>query len=147
MFMPMRGSGETEYLAKQLRRVMSPPERRVWFRLRGRQPGQPSFRRQHAVGPYVADFYCAKARLVVEIDGLVHGRSDETAAHDARRDAYMRHVGLRVLRIPASEVFANCDDIVRRLKVLALRMSEARNLRRDRCGIGPPPPLRGPPPP
>jgi very-short-patch-repair endonuclease len=108
---------------------MSRPELMVWSGLRGRQPGQPAFRRQHAIGPYVADFYCARARLVVEIDGAGHAWNEKTVAHDERRDVYMRRLGFRVLRIPASEVFANVDDIVRRLKVLAFRMAEARNAR------------------
>jgi very-short-patch-repair endonuclease len=143
----MRGSGETQYLAKQLRRVMSPPECRIWLRIRGREPGQPAFRRQHAIGPYVADFYCAKAGLVVEIDGAGHSWNDAAVDHDARRDAYMKRLGLRVLRIPAGDIFANPDEIAERLKVLALRMTEARKARKGQCGVGPPPPLRGPPPP
>jgi very-short-patch-repair endonuclease len=121
----MRGSGETEYRAQELRRTMSPPELKLWFRIRDRHPGQPAFRRQHAIGPFIADFYCAKARLVVEVDGAGHGWNDAAIAHDAGRDAYMRRLGLRVLRIPAREVFENCDDIAVRLRRLALRMAQA----------------------
>ena len=71
---------------------MSPPELKVWS-LRGRETGRPAFRRQQAIGPYVADFYCAKARLVVEIDGSGHGGNEATVAHDVHRDAYMREWG------------------------------------------------------
>jgi very-short-patch-repair endonuclease len=65
----MRAPEETIALARQFRRNLSPPEVRLWTRLRERKPGAPVFRRQHPIGRYVLDFYCAKARLAVEIDG------------------------------------------------------------------------------
>ena len=52
-----------------------------------RSPGGVSFRRQHPIGPYVTDFYCAAAKLVIEIDGQIHGF---TVERDGRRDEYMR---------------------------------------------------------
>jgi very-short-patch-repair endonuclease len=93
--------------AKQQRRNMTPPEVRLWALLR-RSPGGVSFRRHHPVGPYVADFYCAAARLVIEIDGLIH---DYTVERDKRRDEYMRGLGLSVLRIPAPEVMRDAVSI------------------------------------
>ncbi|MEO8926182.1 MAG: endonuclease domain-containing protein [Caulobacteraceae bacterium] len=67
---------------------MSPPEVILWAKLRVRVPGQPNFRRQHPIGPFIADFYCAAARLVIEIDGAGHG--DEVQRdHDERRDLYI----------------------------------------------------------
>lgn len=59
----MRAPAQTMRLARQLRRKLSPPEARLWRVLRLRGPGLPVFRRQHPIGPYVLDFYCAKARL------------------------------------------------------------------------------------
>jgi very-short-patch-repair endonuclease len=120
----VRGSGETEYKARQLRRRMSTPELKLWFAIRDRHPGKPTFRRQHAIGPYIADFYCAKASLVVEIDGAAHGWNEAAIAHDRARDAYMRRLGLRVLRIPAVEVFADCDGLAERLRRLAFRIAK-----------------------
>jgi very-short-patch-repair endonuclease len=90
---------------------MSPPEAVIWVRIRGRDDDAPSFRRQHPVGPYVADFYCSVARLVVEIDGAVHGE-DAQFRHDERRDAYMRGLGLTVMRISAADVMADPDECV-----------------------------------
>jgi len=89
--------------ARELRLAMSPPERRLWALLRGRQCGV-GFRRQHPVGPYIADFYCREAGLVVEIDGDSHYREAEAIRHDAARDKYMARLGLRVLRFAASDV-------------------------------------------
>jgi very-short-patch-repair endonuclease len=92
---------------------MTPPEVRLWGLLR-RSPGGVRFRKQHPIGPYVADFYCPAAKLVIEIDGLIH---DFTVEHDQKRDEYMRTLGLNILRIPASDVMADtfsvADGLVR----------------------------------
>jgi very-short-patch-repair endonuclease len=109
----VRATRKSMQNAKQQRRNMSPPEVKLWALLR-RSPGGVGFRRQHAVGPYTADFYCPAAKLVIEIDGLVH---DFTAEQDAARDEYMRALGLAIVRIPASEVMKDAlsvaDGLVR----------------------------------
>jgi very-short-patch-repair endonuclease len=67
--------------ARELRREMTVPERVVWQALRDRRLAGWRFRRQAAIGPYIVDFYCHAARLVLEIDGLSHvGRGDEDAS-------------------------------------------------------------------
>jgi len=86
--------------AKRLRRPMTPQELGLWLRLKNRQLGGFKFRRQHPFGPHILDFYCAEARLAVEIDGQAHW-SDEQARHDARRDAYVRSMGVETLRLSA----------------------------------------------
>jgi very-short-patch-repair endonuclease len=81
---------------------MSLPEVKLWALLR-RSPSGIRFRRQHPVGPYVADFYCPAAKLIIEIDGISHDLGDRPAL-DLRRDNYVRQLGLSVLRIPAADV-------------------------------------------
>jgi very-short-patch-repair endonuclease len=66
------------------------------------------FRKQHAIGPYVADFYCPAAKLVIEIDGATH---DERQDSDTRRDAYMASLRIKVLRIPAADVLTDPEGI------------------------------------
>jgi very-short-patch-repair endonuclease len=89
---------------------MSPPEVFLWQRLRLRQSGRPTIRRQHPIGPYIADFYCAAAKLVIEIDGSTH--ADEAQRdHDERRDAYMRRLGYRVVRCSAADVMRDADEV------------------------------------
>ena len=95
-------------MAKTLRQNMSLPEMMIWGRVKTRQPGQPVFRRQYPIGPYVLDFYCAKARLAVEIDGLAHTIGDR-GLRDEIRDAWLRTQGLDVLRIAAAEVLTDPD--------------------------------------
>ena len=89
--------------AKRLRRPMTPQELGLWLRVKNRQLGGFKIRRQHPVGPYILDFYCAERRLAVEIDGAAHW-SDEQAAHDARRDAYLRSIGIETLRLSAESL-------------------------------------------
>jgi len=97
-------------LSRRLRREMTPPEVLLWVRLRALRPQGVRFRRQHPVGPYVLDFYCAEVRLAVEVDGFVH-LTDDRPERDERRDAWLAAQGIHVLRIPAAEVMANPDAV------------------------------------
>ena len=99
----MRATASSMRSARQQRRALSLPEQLLW-RLLKQARGHIRFRKQHAIGPYVADFYCPHAKLVIEIDGAGH---DFRSERDARRDKYMISLGLRVIRIPAKEVLAD----------------------------------------
>ncbi|MBR0354747.1 MAG: endonuclease domain-containing protein [Oscillospiraceae bacterium] len=102
--------------AQKLRREMTKEERHLWYDFLCQLPV--SFRRQRVIGPYIVDFYCASARLVIELDGSQHF---ETAglASDRARDAYLNELGLRVLRYSNRNVNRNfdgvCADILRYL--------------------------------
>jgi very-short-patch-repair endonuclease len=89
---------------------MPEPEKRVWALLRALKPLGFHFRRQVAFGPYLADFACHHARLVVEVDGDTHG-SERALARDRVRDAFIRGEGYDVLRIPNGEVMRNPDGV------------------------------------
>ena len=105
----MRAPQETISFARELRRKLSPPEVRLWVRLRARIPGAPTFRRQHPTGPYVLDFYCARAKLAVEVDGYSHDVGDQPE-RDIRRDAWLNAQGIRVHRISAADVMRDADQ-------------------------------------
>jgi very-short-patch-repair endonuclease len=105
----MRAPTRTIDNAQRLRRKMSVPEARLWNRLRTRAPGKPVFRRQHPIGPYVVDFYCAKARLAIEVDGVSHDMGDRPK-HDIDRDAWLAKHGVRVVRIPARDLIREIDE-------------------------------------
>ena len=68
------------------------------------------FRRQHPIGPYVLDFYCAKAKVCVEIDGIAHEMGNRRA-RDEMRDVWLKEHGIDVLRIPASDVLRSPEDV------------------------------------
>jgi len=93
--------------AKKLRQEMSLPEVLLWNRLRGKPMGV-KFRNQHPFGEYVLDFFCASRRIAVEIDGIAHDMGGRPA-RDAKRDAWLREQGVKVLRIPAAEVLRDVD--------------------------------------
>jgi very-short-patch-repair endonuclease len=118
----MRSAILTLKRAKTLRRTMTRPEVLLWTKLRRRIADAPIWRRQHPLGPYIADFYCPAARLVAEIDGHIHG-DDGQRAHDVRRDHWMTSQGLRVERILASSVFDELDDVADGLRRLATELS------------------------
>ena len=82
--------------ARGLRQRSSIPERVLWSLLRDRRLGGLKFRRQVPVGPYIADYYCLDAALVVELDGASH---DGRSAVDAERQRFIESQGVRVLRI------------------------------------------------
>jgi very-short-patch-repair endonuclease len=83
----------------------------VWSRLKGRGRGRPVFRRQHPYESMIFDFYCAAAKLAVEIDGSTHW-SDEAGAKDAARDAWLAGRGLTVMRIPAGWVYRDLTAVM-----------------------------------
>ena len=97
----------------------------LWSRLRRPPAGAPRFRRQHPIGPYIADFACIAEWLVIEVDGATHGTAEEVA-YDMRRDAFMKERGWRVLRIPNDDVYRRLDDVIDLIhRVLPLAPSTA----------------------
>ncbi len=86
--------------ARNNRKALTGGELGLWVRLKGRQLDGYQFRRQHPIGPYILDFYCAAARLAVEIDGYSH-EVGNAPAYDARRDAWLLERGIETIRISA----------------------------------------------
>ena len=103
--------------ARQLRRAMSLPEVALWQLLR-RRPGGLKFRRQHASGPYILDFFCNDARLAIEIDGRSHDFGDRPAL-DSARDSYLLRSGIHTLRIAAAEVLNDLESVVQLIETTA----------------------------
>jgi very-short-patch-repair endonuclease len=96
----MRAPIQTQNRAKALRKSLTQPEQLLWTMLRRNQLGL-HFRRQHAVGIYILDFYCAGAKLCVEVDGPSH---DDRAAYDARRSKWLNEQGIQVIRFSVDEL-------------------------------------------
>ena len=90
---------------------MTDAETILWSRIRRGAVNRMHFRRQHPIGPYVTDFACALARVVIEVDGATHS-SDEEQAYDRRRDAYLRSRGWRIIRVTNTEVYKNLDVVL-----------------------------------
>jgi primosomal protein N' (replication factor Y) len=90
-----------------MRREPTEAEKRLWSLLRGNRLGGWSFRRQHPVPPYIVDFACVDAKLIVEADGGQHAESER----DHRRDAFLEGRGWRVLRFWNNEVLNNTEGV------------------------------------
>ena len=106
----LTGLAQTVRLARRLRKEMTLPEVILWAELRKR-PGGLKFRNQHPAGRYVVDFFCASAKLAVEIDGEVHGRGDQPDK-DQVRDAWLNREGVQVIRIPAAAVLEDVAAVI-----------------------------------
>ena len=93
------------HLARRLRQDMNAPEQVAWKALRCLRTYGFPVRRQHPIGGYVVDFAILSARLIIEIDGSVHG-SEGAQQADAARQAWLETQGWEILRIPASDAMS-----------------------------------------
>jgi len=91
---------------------MTRSEVALWAVLRRKQLANLRFRRQHPLGPYIVDFYCAARRLAVEVDGAVH-TGQRAGDRDAERDLWIKAQGVRVIRVPESMVIGDIDEALR----------------------------------
>ena len=94
---------------------MPATERILWSRLRRAALGH-RFRRQHPVGPYVADFACLAAHVIVEVDGDSHFANDAAAQYDANRTAYLQNRGWVVVRVTNGEVRREMDGVLTKVR-------------------------------
>jgi very-short-patch-repair endonuclease len=122
--MLVRSPKQSHQRAKSLRKEMSPPEALLWSRLRHLRGEGPTFRRQHPVGPFIADFCCSAARLVIEVDGA-HHTEDAQMARDEARALFLQSRGYRVVRVPAGGVMRNVDEVAQGIVETALAAQSA----------------------
>ncbi len=97
--------------AHDLRAQPTDAERKLWARLRSKQMSQLRIRRQQTIGPYVADFYCPAAKLIVELDGGQHAE-DRNVSYDAARTLWLESKGLRVIRFTNEDVLKRIDIVL-----------------------------------
>ncbi len=97
--------------ARELRRNQTRAEAKLWSALRNRQLAGLKFRRQVPLGPYVVDFFCTSASLVVEVDGGQHGVPDGRS-QDARRTRWLESQGYRVIRFWTNEVSETLEGVL-----------------------------------
>ena len=103
--------------ARKLRKKQTFAEEILWEMVRDRRFMGLKFRRQHQFGPYILDFYCDAFKLVVELDGAVHG-TESRAAKDHKRDEYLRSMGLMVVRLQNQIVLDNPEDTLTRIQTV-----------------------------
>lgn len=96
--------------SRNLRQASTEAEQKLWYHLRAGRPGGYKFRRQHAVPPYVVDFYCEARCLVIELDGSQHNEQV-----DLTRTQYLKSQGLEVLRFWDNEVLQQTEALLERI--------------------------------
>ncbi len=106
--------------ARELRQPQTPAEQKLWQRLRRKQLNGYYFRRQHPIGQFIADFYCAAARLIIEVDGDTHA---EQEAYDAARTAWLESRDYRVIRFTNRQVFREIEAVLTRILAVCEQQS------------------------
>ena len=111
--------------ARRFRKAMTREEKILWGYYLRKYPVR--FHRQYAIGRYIADFYCRKAKLVIELDGSQHFMKDR-AAHDCQRTAFMKQFGILVLRFMNKEILTNLSGVCEYIDFMVKqRLKELRN--------------------
>ena len=105
---PKRSNPKTKHQAIRLRKKSTPAERKLWSRIRDDQLGV-TFRRQHAVGIYIPDFCCPKAKLILELDGSQHLEQEE---YDEERTKYLESLDYRVIRFWNNQIMKDIDSVI-----------------------------------
>ena len=105
---PPRSNPKTRTRAIELRKELTPAERRLWSRIRNDQLGV-NFRRQHAIGNYIPDFVCIEKKLVIELDGGQHLEQQE---YDEERTGNLNLLGYKVTRFSNNDVMKNMDGVI-----------------------------------
>ena len=100
--------------AKALRKNMTEAEKLLWYYLKGGFEGL-KFRRQHALGRYIPDFYCHKLKLIIELDGNIHEVEEVKSKDDVREDE-LRKAGYDIVRFKNQEVFQDIDKVLQIIK-------------------------------
>jgi very-short-patch-repair endonuclease len=109
-----KNSPETLDFARDQRSHPTRAETAFWHAVRSRRFNGLKFKRQMAIGPFIADFCCFEHRLIVELDGEPH-ETAEAKARDAARTAFLRREGYRVLRFPNERVLGNLEFVLREM--------------------------------
>jgi len=109
--------GKLFEFSRQLRKESTPAEKIMWEKLRNRKLEGFKFRRQHPIDKYIADFYCAEKKLIVEIDGPIHERK-EVKAYDDLRTKDLEGFGIKVIRFKNQEVLSNVQRVLQTISAL-----------------------------
>ena len=104
-------------LAREMRHEPTPAEEKLWQQLRGRRFQSIKFRRQHAIERFIVDFYCADARMIVEVDGPIH---EYTPEEDAIRQEFLEALGFQVIRFTNGDVMQSLDVVLERIGEIML---------------------------
>lgn len=107
----LKYNAKLKRIGQKLRNNLTDTEKHLWSKIRGKQIKGARFYRQKTIGNFVVDFYCPKAKLVIEVDGGQH-YEENGKEKDKTRDEYLQKTGLRVLRFTNMEVLKNIEGVI-----------------------------------
>ncbi len=102
--------------AKELRQTETEAEKLLWEQLRAKKINGFKFRRQHAIERFIADFYCHKAKLVIEVDGGIHKKA-EIKERDKNRSAEIEKYDVKIIRFTNEEIFNNMERVIEKIRL------------------------------
>ena len=108
-------------LAKQLRKDETEAEKVLWARLNKNQIQGLQFRRQHPINIFIADFYCVKIKLVIEVDGNIHD-IPEYHLHDKGRSAMLEDFGITIIRFTNEQIMNEIDCVIKQIVVVITKL-------------------------
>lgn len=86
----------------------------LWGKLKGKKLNRLRFRRQHGIGPFIADFYHSQTKTIIELDGGIHSKS-EIKINDKEREEYLKECGYNIIRFSNNEVFNNLNNLLKKI--------------------------------
>lgn len=104
-----------KHFRRKLRSHLTPAEAKLWTSLKAKQLDGHRFRRQHSIGDYILDFYCAASKLAIELDGQAHD-SAMAAEYDHERTLFLQATGIRVMRFENKTVFDHPDWLLKQIR-------------------------------
>lgn len=125
-------SKEIFQFAETLRKNMTEPEKIIWEKVCRNQPGV-RIRRQHPIWKFIADFYCHQLKLVIEIDGGIHLRS-ENKGYDINRDITLKEFGIEIIRFTNEEVIKETEKVIEAIK-RAIEILKQKQIQKINQGI------------
>ena len=108
-------------LAKELRKLETVAEKLLWSQLNRNQLLGLQFRRQHPINRFIADFYCPKIKLVIEVDGSIHD-IPEYQAHDIGRSEVLNDFGITVIRFTNEQILNEIDSTIKQIEITAKKL-------------------------
>ena len=107
---------------RELRKRSTKQEKVLWQELKNKKLGY-KFRRQHSIGGYVADFYCAESRLVIEIDGSSHNKEIQKE-YDSIRDTFLKDLNHAILRFKNEDIDNNLNEVIKKISAFFKDLSQ-----------------------
>lgn len=101
---------------KDLRKNMPPAEILLWYELKGKKILGYKFRRQYSVERYIVDFYCPKAKLVIEVDGDSHFTDEKAMEYDRKREEYIKSNNIDIIRFTNLEIYYDLEKVLQNIK-------------------------------